>query len=153
MLFRSRLLLKEVPGSGNAGLATIFFLHFLPSVFLPWSPRESLRPVYPLLAMFILENVVLKVAGRTGTSEVVGMLVGAPFMLVPGLVVNWWRLRTHRRRVLAYATGKDDGIGSVERGQIRPDVLLHAVAENVDRHCRARVALAAMFEQKPHVGR
>jgi len=83
---------------GVPGLSYIFFLHVLPSIFLPWSPRESLRPIYPLVSMFILELVLLKVAGRIGMEQVVLMLVGVPFMLVPGLIINWWRLRTHRRR-------------------------------------------------------
>ncbi len=83
---------------GGPGLSYIFFLHVLPSIFLPWSPRESLRPIYPLVSMFILELVLLKVAGRIGMEQVVLMLVGVPFMLVPGLIINWWRLRTHRRR-------------------------------------------------------
>jgi hypothetical protein len=39
---------------GASGLSTIFILHILPSIFLPWSPRESLRPMYPLASMFIL---------------------------------------------------------------------------------------------------
>lgn len=83
---------------GAPGLSYIFFLHVLPSIFLPWSPRESLRPIYPLVSMFILELVLLKVAGRIGMEQVVLMLLGVPFMLVPGLIINWWRLRTHRRR-------------------------------------------------------
>ncbi len=83
---------------GGPGLSYLFFLHVLPSIFLPWSPRESLRPIYPLVSMFILELVLLKVAGRIGMEQVVLMLVGVPFMLVPGLIINWWRLRTHRRR-------------------------------------------------------
>ena len=94
-----QLLFPDAMGvKGASGLSTIFFLHILPSIFLPWSPRESLRPMYPLATMFILELVVLKLAGRVGTGEVVGMLALAPLMLAPGLALNWWRIRTHRRR-------------------------------------------------------
>ena len=94
-----QLLVPDAMGvKGASGLSTIFFLHILPSIFLPWSPRESLRPMYPLATMFILELVVLKLAGRVGTGEVVGMLALAPLMLAPGLALNWWRIRTHRRR-------------------------------------------------------
>ena len=92
------LFTTQTEQAGAAGLSYIFFLHVLPSIFLPWSPRESLRPIYPLVSMFILELVILKVAGKIGMGQVVIMLVGVPFMLVPGLVINWWRLRTHRRR-------------------------------------------------------
>jgi hypothetical protein len=83
---------------GASGLSTIFVLHILPSIFLPWSPRESLRPMYPLASMFILELITLKIAGQANTAAVVGMLALAPLILAPGLIINWWRLRTHRRR-------------------------------------------------------
>lgn len=93
------LLFGEYVGQGGyPGLTTILFLHLLASVFMPWSPRESLRPMYPLVSMYLLELVVLKVVGRIGTGAVVGILFAVPFMLLPGLVLNWWRLRVHRRR-------------------------------------------------------
>ena len=72
---------------GASGLSTIFVLHILPSIFLPWSPRESLRPTYPLVSMFILEMVVLKVAGLVGAGDVVGALLGVPLVLAPGLLL------------------------------------------------------------------
>lgn len=81
-----------------SGLTNIFFLHFFASVFLPWSPRESLRPMYPILSGFIMEFAVLKALGRIGMGETVGALLGAPLMLVPGLAISAWRLRRHRRR-------------------------------------------------------
>jgi len=89
---------EEVRGGATSGLVAILFFHLLPSVFLPWSPRESLRPTYPLVSMFILEMVALKVAGLVGAGQVVGALVGVPLVLAPGLLLCWWRLRTHRRR-------------------------------------------------------
>ena len=92
------LFTAETGQPGAAGLTYLFFLHVLSSIFLPWSPRESLRPIYPLISMFILELVILKVAGRVEMGQVVVMLLAVPFTLVPGLIINWWRLRTHRRR-------------------------------------------------------
>lgn len=95
----TQFLFEEWGGSrGGGGLTAILFFHLLPSIVLPWSPRESLRPMYPLVSMFILEMVILKLAGLIGAESVVTSLLGVPFVLVPGLLVNWWRLRTHRRR-------------------------------------------------------
>jgi hypothetical protein len=97
----SQLVFAEGDGlraGAASGLTSILFFHLLPSVFLPWSPRESLRPMYPLVSMFILEMVVLKVAGLVGAGAIVGALLGVPLVLAPGLALCWWRLRTHRRR-------------------------------------------------------
>ena len=98
------LLLQYVlpEGAGTApaasGTANILFLHLFASVFLPWTPRESLRPMYPLISVFILELALLKVMGRVDASDTVLGLLGAPLALVPGLAISSWRLRTHRRR-------------------------------------------------------
>jgi len=94
-----QLLFADLSVAGaSAGLTYILFLHLLPSAFLPWTPRESLRPVYPLLSMYILELAVLGTLGVTQALQVAGLLAAAPVMLVPGLLLCWWRLRTHRRR-------------------------------------------------------
>jgi hypothetical protein len=98
------LLLQYVlpEGAGTApaasGTANILFLHLFASVFLPWTPRESLRPMYPLISVFILELALLKVMGRVDASDTVLGLLGAPLALVPGLAISSWRLRRHRRR-------------------------------------------------------
>lgn len=83
---------------GTAGLPTILFLHLVPSLILPWTPRESMRPMYPLASMLMLELVVLKIAGIVGTSDIVQTLLLAPVALAPGLAVSWYRIRVHRRR-------------------------------------------------------
>ena len=97
-LLTQYLLPPEATEPVASGLTNIFFLHFFASVFLPWSPRESLRPMYPILSGFIMEFAVLKALGRIGMGETVGALLGAPLMLVPGLAISAWRLRRHRRR-------------------------------------------------------
>ena len=89
---------EAVAGGAGSGLTSILFFHLLPSIFLPWSPRESLRPMYPLVSMFLLEMVVLKVMGLVDAQEVVVALLCIPLVLSPGLLLCWWRLRTHRRR-------------------------------------------------------
>ena len=95
----TELLYPGFDGAGpSAALSYILFLHLLPSAFLPWSPRESLRPVYPLTSMYLMELVVLRMAGVTSTADVALNLLLVPFMLVPGLALCWYRLRSHRRR-------------------------------------------------------
>lgn len=79
-----------------SGLTQLFFLHFASSLFLPWTPRESMRPMYPLISLFVLQLVVFQLAGKVDTTELILYLAMVPFTLVPGIAITWWRL--HRRR-------------------------------------------------------
>jgi hypothetical protein len=90
--------MEDLGGGAGSGLTSILFFHLLPSVFLPWTPRESLRPMYPLVSMFLLEMIILKIAGLVGLPNVAAALCCIPLVLLPGLAVSWYRLRTHRRR-------------------------------------------------------
>jgi len=74
-------------------LLSIMLSHFLASLFLPWTPRESLRPIIPL-GMLNLGVTVFYAWGDAQT-----ILVAILFSLVialPGLLVCW--LRTSRFR-------------------------------------------------------
>lgn len=84
-------------GQGWTGFAQLFFLHFASCLFLPWTPRESLRPMYPLASLFLLELVILRILGALSTEAIVGYLIGMPFVLLPGLLICWIRLRRRRR--------------------------------------------------------
>jgi hypothetical protein len=81
----------------GSGLSQLFFLHFAACLFLPWTPRESLRPMYPLISMFVLLLLVFLLANRIGVGELVAYLAAVPFVLVPGLLISWWRLSRRRR--------------------------------------------------------
>lgn len=80
------------------GLGSLLFFHFAASLFLPWSPRESMRPMYLLIALFVTELMLLRLAGKISGNEVIWQMVGIPITLVPGLLVSAWRLRRHRAR-------------------------------------------------------
>lgn len=81
----------------GSGLSQLFFLHFASCLFLPWTPRESLRPMYPLISMFVLLLLVFLLANRIGIGELVAYLVAIPFVLVPGALIAWWRLNRRQR--------------------------------------------------------
>jgi len=94
--------------------ASIFFWHFCACLILPWTPRESLRPMLPLIGAYIVASLllrtdggVIRIEGGTGAEETLqqwkylqpllsGLLM--PLVLVPGMVACWWRLTRHRRR-------------------------------------------------------
>lgn len=81
-----------------SGLSSLLFFHFAASLFLPWRARESMRPMYPLISMFLLELVIVRMADKIGSAQVVWQIVGIPFSLLPGLLVSWIRLHRHRKR-------------------------------------------------------
>lgn len=74
-------------------LLSIMLSHFLASLFLPWTPRESLRPIVPLAVL----NLGVTVFYAWGDAQ--SILLAILFSLVialPGLLVCW--LRTSRFR-------------------------------------------------------
>jgi hypothetical protein len=91
------VLLLAVPRFPVTGVGSLVFFHFFSSVFMPWSPRESLRPMYPLISLFLLELVVLRGTDRITSEQIVLQILAVPFALLPGLLVCWLRLRRHRR--------------------------------------------------------
>jgi len=90
----------------------IFFWHFLACLILPWTPRESVRPMVPLIGAYVVAALILRAdagaaridadaAAATGWTSMLDTLLSAlviPLVLVPGMVACWWRLRRHRRR-------------------------------------------------------
>lgn len=88
----------ELRGESGAlpGLFEIWFLHLVSSLFLPWSPVDSLRAIVPLLAAWIGFEVVID--GRADPAGVLIEVLLAPIGLVPGLLVCGLRMRRWRRR-------------------------------------------------------
>ncbi len=72
----------------NNSLAAIFFLHFFACLFLPWSPRESIRPIVPLLLLnAIVALCYIRLVPVGGTISI----VASPLVAVPGALICWWR--------------------------------------------------------------
>lgn len=88
------LLFKRAP---VPPIVSIFFWHVVASAFLPWTPRESLRPILPLLlawGVFTLTSGVMRGSWwQTGV-----MLLASPLILVPGMLLAHFRLTRHRRQ-------------------------------------------------------
>lgn len=75
-------------------LSGIFFTHFFACMFLPWTARESIRPIVPLL---ILHALLVLVYANSWLQPLVAILV-SPFVAVPGAAICWWRnSRFHNR--------------------------------------------------------
>jgi hypothetical protein len=92
-IFEAALLIA-IPTIPASPLVSIFFWHFTASLFLPWSWRESLKPIAPLLACWLLLSMGLAVAQESWS--VLGVKVLAlPFIFAPALVLCYFRLRWH----------------------------------------------------------
>lgn len=71
-----------------SGLWSIFVTHFFACCFLPWTPRESFRPIVPLLA---LNAVILLFYISASYVAVPIAIVLSPLVAAPGAGICWWR--------------------------------------------------------------
>lgn len=79
--------------TGRMSLVGVMLSHFLASLFLPWTPRESLRPIIPLALL----NFSVAMFYSWSEPHAVGLAVIFSLLIaVPGLAVCW--LRTSRFR-------------------------------------------------------
>lgn len=79
---------------GNS-IGSIFLWHFVACLFLPWSPRESLRPIVPLL---VLNALVTLYYIRLAPIASIVLLVLSPLVAAPGMAICWWRTSRFRDR-------------------------------------------------------
>jgi hypothetical protein len=86
-------------------LFSIFFWHLTASLFLPWSWRESLKPIIPLFACWFL----LRLGLATSTDAWLGFIlsvIGSPFLFAPALILCYVRLRWHQRQFKSGFVGR-----------------------------------------------
>lgn len=94
-----------------APLLSVALWHFSACLFLPWTARESLRPMIPLLVAWAVFRIVSGgaeglVVVETGVAPGLGSSLGyaaleilaSPLVLVPGMLVCWIRQWWLRRR-------------------------------------------------------
>ncbi len=78
----------------SGSLAEIFFAHFFACLFLPWTPRESIRPLIPLLIL----SAVITIIYLDGWLAIALTIVLSPLIAVPGGLICWWRHSRFRSR-------------------------------------------------------
>jgi hypothetical protein len=76
-------------------ITSIFFWHFTACLFLPWTPRDSLRPILPLLAIWSVHMLFLE-THVTPLNRILAVMF-SPGVVLPGLLISGWRLRRHSR--------------------------------------------------------
>jgi hypothetical protein len=81
-----------------------FFLHFIACLFLPWTPKESLRPTLPVLGGWAVGVIALRLSSGLGVPVL--SILASPLILLPGLTICAWRLKEHSRRFRAAMIGR-----------------------------------------------
>lgn len=86
-------------------LLSIFIWHLTASLFLPWSWRESLKPIIPLLACWFLLRLGLATSDDSWASFLLAV-ASVPFLFAPALVLCYARLRWHQSRFKSGFVGR-----------------------------------------------
>jgi hypothetical protein len=102
--FECALLLAE-PSTPITPIISIFVWHLTASLFLPWTWRESLKPILPLLACWFLLRLGLAASDGEWLSFLASV-VAAPLLFAPALILCYARLRWHQRRFKSGFVGR-----------------------------------------------
>lgn len=111
------LIAMVMPDIGANGLLGIYFIHLVSSLFLPWSPGDSLRPMVPLLAAWLTIKLI---TASTVDPALLGLeIVASPLGFLPGLAVCALRMWHWRRRFQTAAMARGFGVLRREVKQAR----------------------------------
>lgn len=86
---------------GGGGLNSIFVAHFFAALFIPWTPREAIRPLIPLTVVVAAALIILLAMGAGWIAVL--MLCLLPLMGVPGWLICYWRHGRFRDRFMTRA--------------------------------------------------
>jgi hypothetical protein len=90
------VLIRNEPSGTEGAIGWIFVMHFVSTLFLPWTPRESVKAIGPVFLAWIAVELFLGLSGNQ-----VGTLVGvalSPLVLLPGVLVAHLRMKRWGRR-------------------------------------------------------
>lgn len=90
------LVMLGAPFDGAQLLPRLFYWHVTACLFLPWTARESLRPMVPLMVVWAVCVVGFSLP-HDFFAGVLTVIFG-PGVLIPGLAICSWRLSRHSRQ-------------------------------------------------------
>ena len=84
-------------GIGWGGALAVVRSHFFACLFLPWTPRESVRPMLPLLVL----NGLIASYTLWGSWDEIGILVGLSVVsITPGVALCWLKQSRFTKRFI-----------------------------------------------------
>ena len=103
----TQFLLVWLSGASFGGemLPRLFYWHATACLFLPWTPRESLRPMIPLMVIWAICIIGFGLKANFIPSVVTAFFGSG--VLIPGLGICSWRLTRHSRRFRREMVGRD----------------------------------------------
>lgn len=81
--------------TGGLGIAAVTLTHLLACCFLPWTPRQALAPILPLL---VLDAAIIAILPEYWWAKVTAILI-SPLFALPGTLICWAR---HTRRLASF---------------------------------------------------
>lgn len=87
-----------------AVLRQLFVWHFVACLVLPWHPRESLRPMIPLLSIWAIGTLLLGWPADFTAAWV--RVILSPLVVIPGMLICAMRLSVHGRRFQSEMVGR-----------------------------------------------
>jgi len=98
------LVFSGTPFDNTQMLPRLFYWHVTACVFLPWTARESMRPMIPLMIIWAL--CVLGFNLDEGFLLAALTVMFGPGVLLPGLGICTWRLTRHSREFRREMVGR-----------------------------------------------
>ena len=74
--------------SPDAPVRNLFLMHLFAAMLIPWTPREAIRPLVPLL---ILIAAITLIFSELAFDERMLVVLVSPLIGVPGVAIAWWR--------------------------------------------------------------
>ena len=78
-----------------SALNMVFVTHFVAALFLPWTVREAILPLIPLILVFIPVSLIV---GEFNVGSVIFTLLSGALVGLPGIAICWWRNSRFRKQ-------------------------------------------------------
>jgi serine phosphatase RsbU (regulator of sigma subunit) len=96
--------MSDVPRFAAWGIADLLILHVAACMTMPWTAKESIQPIVPLLLAWGAGVLFLRWDWDTLTRAV--LVITSPLMLVPGAALAAWRVKRYEERAERVMLGK-----------------------------------------------